>query len=229
MTARVLGVDGCRDGWVGVALDGSGPPRAYAAPDLLRLVALAEVDGPVACVGVDMPIGLLDEGWRAADRLAAALLGRRRSSIFVTPVRAALRAPDHATGVALSRERSGGGFSIQAWGLRTKVLEVDAVVRAGEDRVREVHPEVTFTRMAGEPPRHAKKTWAGQQERLALLAAQGIDLDGLTGDTGSAAPDDVVDAAAVAWSARRVVSGAAVSLPDPPQPVPYGLHAAIWA
>ena len=229
MTARVLGVDGCREGWVGVALDEPGPPRAYAAPDLLRLVALAEADGPVAVVGVDIPVGLTDEVERQPDLLAQRLLGPRRSSIFVTPVRAALAAPTHAAGVAVNREAVGKGFSIQAWGLRTKVFEVDALVRAGEDRVREVHPEVTFTRMAGRPPQHAKKTWAGQQERLALLAAEGIDLGALTGDTGAAAPDDVVDAAAVAWSARRVASGDAVSLPDPPQAVAYGLHAAIWA
>ncbi len=229
MTAqRVLGVDGCRDGWVGVAPDPDGP-RAYAAPDLLALVALAEQDGPVAQVGVDIPIGLLDEGWRAADRLAAASLGRRRSSIFATPVRAALDAVDHAAGVAVSRERSGGGFSVQAWGLRAKVLEVDLLVRGGDDRIREVHPEVTFARMAGHPAQHPKKTWAGQAERLALLAAAGIDLARLTGGTGSAAPDDVVDAAAVAWTALRLVRGEAVSVPDPPQRAPYGLHAAIWA
>lgn len=225
---RVLGVDGCRDGWVGVAPDPDGP-RAYAAPDLRALVALAEGDGPIAQVGIDIPIGLVDEGWRDADRLAAAMLGRRRSSIFTTPVRAALEAPDHATGVAVSRACSGGGFSIQAWGLRAKVLEVDRLVRDGDDRIAEVHPEVTFTTMAGRPAAYAKKTWAGQQERLAFLAVAGIDLARLGGDTGSAAPDDVVDAAAVAWTALRLERGAAVSLPDPPQPVPYGLRAAIWA
>lgn len=225
---RVLGVDGCRDGWVGVAPDPEGP-RAYAAPDLRTLLALADRDGSLARVGVDIPIGLVDEGWRDADRLAAAVLGRRRSSIFTTPVRAALEAPDHATGVAVSRERSGGGFSIQAWGLRSKVLEVDELVRDGEDRVAEVHPEVTFATMAGRPAQHAKKTWAGQRERVALLAAAGVDLARLTGDTGSAAPDDVVDAAAVAWTALRLLRGEAVSLPDPPQRVPYGLSAAIWA
>ena len=227
MAVRVLGVDGCRDGWVGVAAD-PGAPRAYAAPDLLALVALAEADGPLVRVGVDIPIGLLDAGWREADRLAAASLGRRRASIFRTPVRAALEAPDHASGVRTSNEASGAGFSIQAWGLRTKVFEVDLVVRGGDDRITEVHPELSFARMAGRPAQHPKKTWAGQQERLRLLDDAGIDLARLTGDAGSAAPDDVVDAAAVAWTALRLAHGEAVSVPDPPQPVPYGLHAAIW-
>lgn len=229
---RVLGVDGCRDGWVGVAPDTDGP-RAYVARTLAELINRAEQDGPVVRVGVDIPIGLATTGWRDADRLAAASLGPRRASIFRTPVRAALEAPDHATGVAISREASGGGFSIQAWGLREKVLEVDDLVRAraraGDHRIVEVHPEISFATLAGHPARHPKKTWAGQQERLALLQSAGLRLDALVGDTGTAAPDDVVDAAAAAWTARRLEDGTAVSLPDPPQSLPYGLVAAIWA
>jgi len=228
VTGRVLGVDGCRDGWVGVAPDAN-VARAYVARDLAELIRRAEQDGPLTYVGVDIPVGLVDAGWRRADVLAAAALGARRASIFRTPVRAALEAPDHAAGVVLSRTASGSGFSIQAWALRTKVLEVDRLVRDGEERVHEVHPELSFTRMGGHPPRHPKKTWSGQHERLALLEAEGIRLGSLVGDTGTAGPDDVVDAAAAGWTARRLAQGLAVSLPDPPQPVPYGLHAAIWA
>ena len=224
----MLGVDGCRDGWVGAAPDAD-VPRAYVAPDLRGLVRRAEQDGPVARVGVDIPVGLAEEGWRAADTLVRAALGPRRASLFPTPVRAALQASDHASGVLISRTRSGAGFSIQAWGLREKILEVDELVRDGEDRVVEVHPELTFTTLAGHPARHGKKTWAGQRERLALLAGAGIHLATLVGDTGSAGPDDVVDAAAAAWTARRLLEGSAVSVPDPPEPLPYGLRAAIWA
>lgn len=224
----MVGVDGCRDGWVGVAPDADGP-RAYVAPDLAGLIARAEQDGPVARVGVDIPIGLVETGWRDADLRAAAALGPRRASIFRTPVREALEATDHAAGVAISRTASGAGFSIQAWGLRAKVLEVDALVRAGEDRVYEVHPELSFATMAGHPAGHPKKTWPGQRERLALLDAAGIRLDALVGTTGTAAPDDVIDAAAAAWTARRLVEGTAVSFPDPPQRTPAGPAAAIWA
>ncbi len=224
----MLGVDGCRDGWVGVAPDPDGP-RAYAAGDLLALLARAEVDGPVVLVGIDIPVGLADEGWRLADDLAARVLGRRRASIFRTPVRKALEAADHAAGVVISRARSGAGFSIQAWGLRAKILEVDAVVAAGERRLREVHPEVSFAELGRRPAAYAKKTWAGQRERLALLDGAGIDLTHLVGDVGLAAPDDVVDAAVCAWTATRLVRGTAVSLPDPPEELPDGRTAAIWA
>ncbi|MGI3785129.1 MAG: DUF429 domain-containing protein [Janthinobacterium lividum] len=228
MAGRVLGVDGCRDGWVGVAPDAD-VPRAYVADDLHELIRRAERDGPVVLVGVDIPVGLADTGWRTADALARAALGPRRASLFPTPVRAALEAPDHASGVEISRTASGAGFSVQAWGLRTKVLEVDRLVREGEDRVHEVHPELSFTTMAGRPARHPKKTWAGQRERLALLEAAGIRLGTLVGDTGTAGPDDVVDAAAAGWTAGRLDAGRAVGVPDPPEQLPYGLRCAIWA
>ena len=39
-------------------------------------------------VGIDMPLGLLESGWREADRAARGLLGPRRSSVFAIPPRA---------------------------------------------------------------------------------------------------------------------------------------------
>ena len=41
-------------------------------------------------------------------------------------------------------------------------------------------------------------------------------------------PDDVLDAAAVAWTAGRVVNGDAFSLPDPPELDPEGRPVAVW-
>ena len=61
----VLGVDGCRQGWVGVVLpveEAAGDPRGRVGT---TLAALAEDAGPVAGVGVDMPLHLTDDPWRA--------------------------------------------------------------------------------------------------------------------------------------------------------------------
>jgi len=143
---RFLGVDACRAGWVGVALD---DVRAYVAGTIGELVEQAEADGPVEVVGIDIPIGLPDNGRRQADVLARQAVGTLRSSVFMTPVRAALEAPDHRTASAINREHAGEGVSIQAYGLRTKLLQVDAWVRAGDRRVVEVHPEVTFAQLGG--------------------------------------------------------------------------------
>lgn len=228
VAARTLGVDGCPGGWVAVAPDQDGL-RTYAEATLGDVLAAAEVDGRPDWVGVDIPIGLAEQGLRAADLAVREQLGRRAATLFLTPVRAALETDDYATAVALNRARTGAGCSRQAYGLRTKILEVDALVRAGETRVFEAHPELSFTAMAGAPPAYAKKTWAGLQERLRLLEAQGLSLDRLRGDTGRAGVDDVVDATAVAWTARRRAAGLACSWPDPPQALPGQPVCAIWA
>jgi predicted RNase H-like nuclease len=43
------------------------------------------------------------------------------------------------------------------------------------------------------------------------------------GAAGRAGADDVLDAAAVAWTASRLAAGTAVSFPDPPAP------SSVWA
>lgn len=225
---RVLGVDACRGGWVGVVLD-DGPPTAHVARRFGDVVALASAGGPVAVVGVDIPIGLPRTGRRAADVLAKAAVGPLRSSVFLTPVRAALVAPDHATAVAVNRELAGEGTSIQAYGLRHRVLEVEAYAADAGHPVLEVHPEVVFAHLNGAPLTVRKPTWAGAALRHRLLADQGVTLDGDLGLAGQdAAVDDVLDAAAVAWTARRAAAGTARSLPDPPEDLGDGATAAIW-
>ena len=76
------------------------------------------------------------------------------------------------------------------------------------------------------PLRHRKKSAAGALERLDILHRHGIDLDDL-GDAGGMPLYDVLDAAAAAWSANRIATGAAQTLPDPPEVVD-GHAVAIW-
>lgn len=217
---RVLGLDACRKGWAGVLLAPDGSTDGVFVDDLRELEDL-----DVAGIGIDIPIGLAEDHVRAADLAAKRLLGPRRSSVFMTPVRAAFAADDHATASAANRAATGKGISIQAWGLRAKVLAADAWSRTTRHDHWEVHPEVAFTLLrGGEPCAHPKTTWAGQQERRAALADAGIHLDDV-GEVGAlAAADDVLDAAAVAWSARRLVRGGGACWPDPPEHYPDWPH-----
>jgi predicted RNase H-like nuclease len=226
---RALGVDGCRSGWVGIALGPGSEVRAYLGTTVADLVSAAERDGNVEVVGVDIPIGLPDAGVRAADVLAKKAIAPLHSSVFMTPVREALTAPDHATAVRVNRDRAGSGVSIQAYGLRHRILEVEVWVGTTRRTVVEVHPEVCFATMAGRPLTSRKSTWTGAEERRDLLSSVGIELRGSLGDTGSAGVDDVLDAAAVAWTARRHAVGEARCLPEVPETFGDGIACAIWA
>ncbi|WP_212844383.1 DUF429 domain-containing protein [Catellatospora sp. IY07-71] len=228
MTGRVLGVDACRAGWVGIVLD-SDAVTAHFGATIATLVAEAEKTGPVEVVGVDIPIGLADDGPRAADLHAYAKAGIRRSSVFITPVRRAVEAADYAAAAAVHRELGLKGISQQAFHLRAKILDVDGWVRGRTHRVVEVHPELSFAAMAGGPLAFRKSSWAGVEQRRVLLAAEGVLPAGDLGTAGATAGvDDVLDAAAAAWSARRVLAGQAGSLPPEPEFFADGIPCAIW-
>ena len=226
---RVLGVDGCNLGWVGITV-GDAAVCAHVAANIDTLVSLAAQSGELAVVAIDIPIGLPDAGRRQADMLARAAIGPLWSSVFTTPVRQALMTDDYAAAVAGNRRLAGEGISKQAFALRTKLLEVDAWVRGTSHRVIEVHPEVSFARLAGQPLTVRKSTWAGAHHRRRLLAQAGIHLDDDLGVAGTAAGvDDVLDAAVAAWTALRYVHGQARPLPDPPEIFSDGVPCAIWA
>jgi predicted RNase H-like nuclease len=224
----VLGVDACPAGWVGVTL--AGPRvRAVVHAEIGGLVALAGSAGPLAAIAIDIPIGLADCGMRQADLLARTAAGRRWASVFVTPVRAAVQADTYAEALAVSRAQTGRGISSQAFRLRDKILQVDSWRGRAPCPVVEAHPELSFAAMAGAPLSDSKSTWAGAVRRRELLAANGIDLAGHLGLSGfRVGVDDVLDAAAVAWTAARVAAGTADRLPALAERFSDGVDCAIW-
>lgn len=224
----VAGVDACRAGWIAVLLPASGMVSAVLAGTLDELAASAP---QVEAFGVDIPIGCPSTGRREADLRAREVLGPRRNSVFHTPVRDALTAPSHRQATAISRRRTGHGVSQQAYALGPKILEAERWSRSRPVPVWEVHPEVSFTLMLGHPATAPKTTWHGIREREQALAGHGIVLDDDLGDAGrEAGVDDVLDAAAAAWSAARLLRGEGIALPDPPETDPAsGRPMAIWA
>ena len=223
----VTGVDGCPGGWIAVTLIPGAPPdlavNAVVAPtlDALPLTGI---------VGIDMPLGLVAEGWRAADLLARRALGRRGATVFAVPARPVWQQEAYAAANRTCRELTGKGLSAQAWGLRRKLLEADRFRRsrqAAEAGVQlyEVHPELSFAALAGGAPvADSKHTPAGLAARRALLARAAITLPPRM---AGAAENDLRDAAAVAWSARRIAAGTAVALTDPDQRADDGTEIAI--
>lgn len=223
---RVIGVDACKKGWVGVTSD----LRGYFGVTIDQVVATADGDGELEVVAIDIPIGIPLIGNRRADVVVRGLLGKRKSSVFPTPIRAALLATSHAEGSALNLRVTGRGITRQAYGLGKKILEVDAWVRTVDRSVIEVHPEVCFATLAGHPLAHPKWSWAGAEERRQLLASAGIQVPAEIGVAGElAGVDDVLDAAAASWTARRYAEGSATCHPETPEQFDDAPVAAIWA
>jgi len=239
---RVTGVDACRGGWVAVSLDG--PEDAggtdgvdgVAGSSLLR-VEMVRVHETLAgvldgrgsrVIGIDMPLGLTESGWREADRVARGLLGPRRSSVFAIPPRAVWEQASYQAASQRCRELTGQGLSIQAWGLRARLLEADRFRASCGFPLYEVHPELAFCVLAGAPLAHGKHTAAGREQRRELLSRAGIALPPMSRARVPRAPvTDTMDAAAVACSAWRIGTGRAVVIPARPQPDDRGLPIAI--
>lgn len=219
---RVIGIDGWTKGWVAVLLlDG-----AFAGASIHRTAAAAiDAAKDARAIGIDIPIGMPSGDVRLADVEARARVGPRRSSVFNVPPRAVIEAEPYAEANRLSKERYGRGISRQSYALRDKILEVDSIARR-DKRIFEVHPEVTFAKMSDEPLQY-KKTWAGMNERRQLLRAAGIDLPTDLGPVGVVPVDDILDAAAVAWTADRIARATAEAIPTEAE-FDGNLRMAIW-
>ena len=206
----VLGVDGWRGAWVGARLDGR-TVELLALPDAAAVIAVPDVE----VVGIDMPIGLSDDGARACDRSAKARLGRAGSSVFPAPVRAVLAAQDYAEARVLSVRATGGtSLSAQAWQLVRSIRALDeALGEPPAEHVVEVHPELAF-RALGPAVADPKVTARGFAQRLAALRTV-MDVDAALLDAPLRVPTvDALDACAAAWSARRIADGTAECLGD---------------
>jgi predicted RNase H-like nuclease len=211
----VAGIDVYRQGWVAIVIDGGRFSRSLVSHTFAQ--ALAQL-GEVGPIGVDIPIGLPEAGARSADLAARAFVGPRRSSVFPTPTRAAIACATYAEARQVLPS-----LSAQSFALGKKILEVEEHL---DERVFEVHPEVSFVALAGRHLRYSKRRWNGQMERRRLLASARVELpDKLDG--GEAGADDVLDAAIAAWTAARKLRGEAQTLPADPAVVDHRA-VAIW-
>ncbi|WP_121188368.1 DUF429 domain-containing protein [Nocardiopsis sp. Huas11] len=221
---EVVGVDACSKGWVAVRLVDGRFRDARLCEHLEDVAAGFKPE----IVTVDIPLGLTDQGWRDCDQLVRGKLGPLRNSVFRIPSRTVVETPVYEDANAKCREVMEQGLSRQSFALFPKILEADQLRRSGAIHFYEVHPEMSFRTMAGAPLSWGKRTWNGQSHRRALLAEQGVEIPDDLGPTGQVAVDDILDAAAAAWSAHRIALGQAESCPTPEQSDLSGGPIAIW-
>lgn len=229
----VAGVDGCKDGWLVLRArlgENSSSPLTLLDLRILTFAEMIDATKQCAAVGVDIPIGLLDGPvGRVADKEARQFVGRARaSSVFPAPARRALVAESRLQAVALTRDAGRTGLSVYAYGIFKKVREADKIMRVRpelQETIVEVHPEVSFCALSGQPLQHNKRSPAGALRRLELISSQ---LEFKTEQTeleGRASFDDFLDACAAAWTAARVARGIEQRLPDGrPEYDQYGLR-----
>ena len=201
---RVAGVDMAGGGWAVVVLEGNLVAEAFRSETFAEALL---VDAEV--VAVDIPIGIPESTPRPADVEARRFVGARGSSVFPTAIRPVLEAPTYAEARALAVELTGKSVSAPSYGLRHKILEVDEHA-ARDERLIEVHPEVSFSELARRPLLSKHRT-DGLAERRALLEEAGIEVPEAV---PRIAEPDLLDATIAAWSARRYAEGEAVALPE---------------
>jgi predicted RNase H-like nuclease len=250
--AAIVGVDGCPAGWIAVFRQAKGDPSAAV---FSTFAALAETF-PAAIIAVDMPMGLPDfsgKGGRGPEALVRPLLGARQSSVFSIPSRSAVYAETaaytalaawydahrRASDVAKATSDPPRGVSIQAFGIFSKIREIDVLLRERADlgpRIFESHPEVAFRQLNDRQAMRLPKKIrgmvnpAGMEERKALLCRHGYDRGFLDSPPPPGAKrDDFLDAACMMLVAGRIARGEATPFPDPPDRDAYGISVAIWA
>ena len=249
---EIAGVDGCKAGWIAVL---SRPGQLLEARVFARFSDLVDSLSVDAVIAVDMPIGLPDcvgHGGRGPERLVRERLAARQSSVFSIPSRRAVYAETEeftdleawyaahrrASAVARATSDPPRAISIQAFGIFSKIREIDALLRQRQElreRVIESHPEAAFWRLNGEREMSLPKKIrgrvhaAGMEQRRHLLVRCGIPHAFLHGALPrGCGEDDFLDAAAVMLVAARHVRGEAVPFPDPPERDSFGLPIAIW-
>src|SRR4051794_19545071 len=200
----VLGVDGHKGGWGAARLEGRSGGLSVL-PDVRAVLAVPDVE----VIGIDMPIGLSDDGARACDLEARPRLGKAHSSVFPAPVRRVLAASSYAEACTVSIHASGKSLSRQTFAIVPAIKSLDDALGDPPDpRVHEVHPEVSFRRLDGRVA-DPKRSASGHAQRLRALERVMDVSDGLAASPLRLPLIDALDACAAAWSAQRIADGAA--------------------
>lgn len=221
LVSLVIGVDGCRAGWLAAIHDLERDELSVAVYPTFSDLLSSEHNSDV--IAIDIPIGLSESEPRAADLCARQMLGSKGSSVFPAPCRASLGGTTYEAASALSFSASEKKLSKQTYAILDKVRQVDDALTSGAHRhvrIVETHPEICFAFLnSNQPIIPNKKSDEGRRARLAVLPqAHRLAFDAYVNGwkRKEVAIDDILDALAAAWTAARVFQGIARSFPPAP-------------
>ena len=220
-----LGVNWCGDGWLAVVFDRTGFDHAAVYAGVGELWHRYEEQTERALVGV--PVGLKQgPGERNCDVLARQVLGPRRAAVVTPPVREATRKRRYPAAKRASERTAGEQLSRRAFALSDPIAAVDDLLRNVPEARRVFagsHPEVCFRAFAGDTLEYETGTAGGYAERMAALvrfdtgAPPVVQRVAETIAGAGTAVEDVLDAVALAYTARPGPGRLRSLPPDPPR------------
>ncbi len=166
----MVGIDGCKYGWVDVSLTGVSANLFKNIKDVIDFFPENSL------FLIDMPIGLasIEHVERGCEQAARKFLTpKRKSSLFSVPCREAVYAESYEEANTINKRIINKGISKQSWNIVSKIREVDQLLQHNRSLVsnlRESHPEVAFYFLNDQQSmEHNKKRDPGHQERLQVL------------------------------------------------------------
>ena len=233
---KIAGVDGCPGGWLCIGLDTV--TNAFRVSIFHLAADLLAHDPFIQVMTIDMAIGLPNAGRRRCDELARDLLGDRHVCVSNAPIRPALYAPSRLAASAVTQREVNRQVGAQEWALYPKVINLDLAITPSHQRwCFEIHPEVSFYRWNDRVPiQYGKDTDMGKQARETLIDAAwpkarqsvltSLQQQGVSREYY--AMDDINDAFAALWTARRIALGQAERIPEAPDIDESGLRMEMW-
>ena len=222
--STVIGIDGCRAGWITTqVLDNqliSFHIIKNLNDDYLKQSNLSHI-------GIDIPLQLSHTGKRLAEIEARVLLKKRACTIFSPPTLNALRAKNYIDACEVNFKECGKRISKQSWNLFPKIKEAHKFLEnnsISKLEVFEVHPELSFMAMNDMNLIDAsKKTETGKEIRIKLIQKffPNFSFESVRNQykKNQVLDDDILDSIAVLWSNQKIIDNNASILPKDPEKI----------
>jgi predicted RNase H-like nuclease len=217
----IIGIDGCKSGWFSVWENQDKSIHSAVFSNLNELKNFFKNESQLI-LGIDMPVVLSEVIPRQADQLARKLLSKKASSVFTAPTPEMLNQPNYEKASLVSKRLFGKSMSLQSWYLFPKIKDVQTMIHHEDMQIYEIHPELSFRAMNNEQViLESKKTHEGFALRNALLSMhfKNFIFEDIRNQHArkDVMDNDILDALAVLWSAKRIQSNQASYLPQAPE------------
>jgi len=219
--SQIIGIDGCKRGWFSVWQNPDDTIQSSIFSTLNHLKDFFN-DEAHLIIGIDMPVVLSDFIPREADQLARKLLSKKASSVFTAPTPEMLEQPNYERASYVSKRLFGKSMSLQSWYLFPKIKDVQTIIHDAHINLYEIHPELSFRAMNHEEViLESKKSKEGFEIRNNLLRRhfESFDFESIRNlyPRKDVMDNDILDAMAVLWSAKRIQANEASFLPKIPE------------